>query len=498
MDINRHNNWKRHLKSLRSGSVTPLPNDTHCSLRRWVLKQNFEEKYQQLNQYRLIREIGQGSYGIVKLAYNEEDKNLYALKVLDKMKLLKNFACFRRPPNRIRSRSSIPPDPMQAVQREIAILKKLNHPNIVKLVEVLNDPNNKYYCMVFELLENGPVLEIPTENPLDERVAWSYFRDTVKGLEYRKNFSFFSFQILSNFTIISILVHYQKIIHRDIKPSNLLLSETGHVKIADFGISYEFQGIDAFLSGTAGTPAFMAPEALTGLSIFGNVEFPNPFIGCMYCYRQNEISDDSSCFYSGRAQDIWSLGITLYAFVFGAVPFWDSYVIALHKKIKNDAIIFPNKPVISKPLELLILSLLKKDPSLRLMMNEIKEHQWTTQNGLYPMPSEAENCELITVTNEEIRNCVRNIPHLDTLILVKFMVHRRRFCNPFKVTEKNTSSLRKVASEGGSFLINRLNEKMISSIDLLNARTKNLLLDVGKTRNDNAGNIKDQSTGDWI
>ncbi|VDN45261.1 unnamed protein product [Gongylonema pulchrum] len=79
-------------------------------------------------------------------------------------------------------------DPMQIVQREIAILKKLNHPNIVKLVEVLDDPTDKYLYMVFELLESGPVLDIPTENPLDERIAWSYFRDTVKGLEYRKIF----------------------------------------------------------------------------------------------------------------------------------------------------------------------------------------------------------------------------------------------------------------------------------------------------------------------
>lgn len=61
-------------------------------------------------------------------------------------------------------------------------------------------------------------------------------------------------------------VHFQKIVHRDIKPSNLLLSETGQVKIADFGVSSEFEGLDAFLSGTAGTPAFMAPEALTGRS----------------------------------------------------------------------------------------------------------------------------------------------------------------------------------------------------------------------------------------
>lgn len=60
----------------------------------------------------------------------------------------------------------------------------------------------------------------------------------------------------------SITVHFQKIIHRDIKPSNLLLGDDGHVKIADFGVSNEFEGCDARLSSTAGTPAFMAPEML--------------------------------------------------------------------------------------------------------------------------------------------------------------------------------------------------------------------------------------------
>ena len=61
----------------------------------------------------------------------------------------------------------------------------------------------------------------------------------------------------------SLPVHYQKIIHRDIKPSNLLLGDNGHVKIADFGVSNQFEGSDALLSSSAGTPAFMAPEMMT-------------------------------------------------------------------------------------------------------------------------------------------------------------------------------------------------------------------------------------------
>lgn len=65
------------------------------------------------------------------------------------------------------------------------------------------------------------------------------------------------------FIYLFILVHYQKIIHRDIKPSNLLLGDDGHIKIADFGVSNQFEGNDALLSSTAGTPAFMAPETLS-------------------------------------------------------------------------------------------------------------------------------------------------------------------------------------------------------------------------------------------
>ncbi|KAI6214931.1 Protein kinase domain-containing protein [Aphelenchoides besseyi] len=371
-----------------------------------MVDQETNESYIQLNQYRLMEEIGQGSYGIVKLAYNEEDRNLYcqlkAMKVLDKLKLVKNFACFRPPPTR-RNRPipSTYRNPLQLVQREIAILKKLRHPNIVTLIEVLDDPNDNYLYMVFEYVERRSLLELPTENPLDEETAWKYFRDTLKGLEY---------------------LHFQKIVHRDIKPSNLLLSETDCVKIADFGVSCEFEGIDAFLTGTAGAPAFMAPEALTG----------------MFAVHKTPKLE----FYSGRAQDIWSLGITLYALVYGKVPFWDTYVIALHRKIKNDPVHFPEIPQISQPLVELILGMLKKDPGHRLMLQEIKQDCWITRNGSNAMPSEEENCHLVTVTDEEVQNSVKIIPRLDTLILIKSMGHRKSFGNPFRTNSASTTSLR--------------------------------------------------------
>ncbi|CAG2066963.1 unnamed protein product, partial [Timema podura] len=105
-----------------------------------------------------------------------------------------------------------------------------------------------FVCPVFELLERGEVLEVPTDTPLSESKAWTYFRDVIQGIEY---------------------LHYQRIIHRDIKPSNLLLGEDGCVQIGDFGVCNEFHGSDASLSNTAGTPAFMAPEALNNSTFSG-------------------------------------------------------------------------------------------------------------------------------------------------------------------------------------------------------------------------------------
>ncbi|XP_052855278.1 calcium/calmodulin-dependent protein kinase kinase 2 isoform X1 [Drosophila gunungcola] len=333
--------------------------------------------FHQLNQYKLMEQIGQGSYGLVKLAYSEEDSTHYAMKILSKKRLLRQAGLMRRGPRKATS-------PLDRVYREIAVLKKLDHPHVVKLVEVLDDPLEDSLYMVFELVKQGEVLRIPTDKPLSEKRAWCIFRESLLGLEY---------------------LHHQKIIHADIKPGNLLLTECGHVKIADLGVCNEFLGEDAKISNgsTAGTPAFRAPETL----ILG----------------QNE--------YCGKAADVWALGATLYSLIFGNVPFLADSVPLLYEKIKHDCVTFPKNHLVTENLRNCLVQMLEKDVKLRITVPQLKVNNWVTSDGDFPLPTEEENCCLVQVDDEDINSVIRSIPKLDTLILIKTMLKKHSFGNPF-------------------------------------------------------------------
>lgn len=126
--------------------------------------------------------LAQGSFGVVKKVFNEEDGTYYAMKIVSKRKLMKKTGIFGRiPPRRAGA------DPLAKVYREIAILKKLDHPNVVKLVEVLDHPDKDNLYLVFELVHRGEILLIPTDKPLNEATARRYFRDVVLGVEYCKS-----------------------------------------------------------------------------------------------------------------------------------------------------------------------------------------------------------------------------------------------------------------------------------------------------------------------
>ncbi|XP_061763931.1 calcium/calmodulin-dependent protein kinase kinase 2 isoform X1 [Nerophis ophidion] len=350
----------------------------------------------QLNQYKLKDEIGKGSYGVVKLAYNEDDNMYYAMKVLSKKRLMRQAGFPRRPPPRgakaVPEGPPQPKGPLERVYQEIAILKKLDHPNVVKLVEVLDDPSEDHLYMVFELVKQGAVMEVPTDKAFSEDQARFYFQDLLRGMEY---------------------LHYQRIIHRDVKPSNLLVAEDGHIKIADFGVSNQFQGTDALLTSTVGTPAFLAPETLSDT-------------------RKN---------FSGKALDVWAMGVTLYCFVFGVCPFMDERILSLHHKIRTLPVELPERAEVSEDLKDLLLKMLDKNPESRISIPQMKVHPWVTRHGAEPLPPEDDNCcSLIEVTEEEVENSVKHIPSLPTVILVRTMLRKRSFGNPFDWARKEGSS----------------------------------------------------------
>uniref|UniRef100_A0A0D9S4N6 calcium/calmodulin-dependent protein kinase n=1 Tax=Chlorocebus sabaeus TaxID=60711 RepID=A0A0D9S4N6_CHLSB len=378
----------------------------------------------QLNQYTLKDEIGKGSYGVVKLAYNENDNTYYAMKVLSKKKLIRQAGFPREfggplflgtgAESDIGIKSK---DPIE--ENTLAIPQKVKHPVPCVCAKVLDDPNEDHLYMVFELVNQGPVMEVPTLKPLSEDQARFYFQDLIKGIEY---------------------LHYQKIIHRDIKPSNLLVGEDGHIKIADFGVSNEFKGSDALLSNTVGTPAFMAPESLS----------------------------ETRKIFSGKALDVWAMGVTLYCFVFGQCPFMDERIMCLHSKIKSQALEFPDQPDIAEDLKDLITRMLDKNPESRIVVPEIKLHPWVTRHGAEPLPSEDENCTLVEVTEEEVENSVKHIPSLATVILVKTMIRKRSFGNPFEGSRREERSL----SAPGNLLTKKPTRECESLSELKEARQR--------------------------
>lgn len=138
-------------------------------------------------------------------------------------------------------------------------------------------------------------------------------------------------------------MHAQGVVHRDIKPDNLLLTEDDCLKIVDFGVSEMFEKQSEMLTAkSAGSPAFLPPE--------------------LCVIKHGDVS--------GRAADVWSMGISLYCLRYGKIPFERSGVLELYEAIKND------QPSLSDDHEPefceLMRRLLEKDPKKRITMDEIR------------------------------------------------------------------------------------------------------------------------------
>ncbi|KAK9058588.1 hypothetical protein SSX86_023430 [Deinandra increscens subsp. villosa] len=213
-----------------------------------VVRSEDGEGKKMVNEYVREGKLGSGSYGKVVLYRSQVDGKHYAIKAFHKSHLLK----LRVAPSETA---------MTDVLREVLIMKMLNHPNIVNLVEVINDPNTDHFYMVLEYVEGKWVFEgAGPPGGLGEDVARRYLRDIVSGLIY---------------------LHAHHIVHGDIKPDNLLITANGTVKIADFSVSQVFEDENDMLRRSPGTPVFTAPECCLGKIVHNVVFLPedmNPLL----------------------------------------------------------------------------------------------------------------------------------------------------------------------------------------------------------------------------
>lgn len=295
-----------------------------------------------INEYILLGGIGKGSFGKVKLALSTLDKRFYAVKIISNMKKTGLASSMGN-------------------REEQAVLRKLDHPNIVQHRDILFDPENDGYVIVVEYMARGVVIDsskLEGVKPLSEDGVRDIMRDVVAGLEY---------------------LHHQRIAHRDIKPDNLLRSGDGTVKVSDFGEArmYDVSAEDPRSKTNApGTPAFIAPEL------------------CM-SDRSPKAPPES------YAADVWSLGASLFYMVYGRAPFLAKSVFEIYECICTQRLRFPEHPKVSRKLKDLIKKMLVKEPKHRATLQDVARHPWFTERV-----EQKENLKKIRITPDDVASAI--------------------------------------------------------------------------------------------
>ncbi|KAJ8980375.1 hypothetical protein NQ317_009369 [Molorchus minor] len=259
------------------------------------------EKLVRVGYYELEKTIGKGNFAVVKLATHIVTRTKVAIKIIDK--------------------TVLDEENLTKIFRETAILKKLRHPHITRLYQLME--TNQTIYMVTEYASKGEIFDhLVARGRMSEPEAKRIFSQIVSAVSY---------------------CHSQGVVHRDLKAENLLLDNNMNIKLADFGFSNQFtEGCK--LSTFCGSPPYAAPELFQGLN------------------------------YDGPKADIWSLGVVLYVLVCGSLPFDGQTLQALRNVVVEGKFRIPY--FMSQDCEHLIRHMLVVDADKRLAMGQIVKHRW--------------------------------------------------------------------------------------------------------------------------
>ncbi|KAF2610178.1 hypothetical protein F2Q70_00009504 [Brassica cretica] len=265
-----------------------------------------------LQNYKLGRVLGIGSFGKVKIAEHTLTGHNVAIKIISRRRI-KNME--------MEEKVLVPVFSLMPVRREIKIMSLFMHPHIIRLYEVIETTTDIY--LVMEYVNSGELFDyIAEKGRLQEDEARKFFQQIISGVEY---------------------CHRNMVVHRDLKPENLLLESKCNVKIADFGLSNVMRD-GHFLKTSCGSPNYAAPEVISGK------------------------------LYAGPEVDVWSCGVILYALLCGTLPFDDENLSNLYKKIKGGIYTLPSH--LSAGARDLIPKMLVVDPLKRVTIPEIRQHHW--------------------------------------------------------------------------------------------------------------------------
>lgn len=253
--------------------------------------------------YTLDEELGEGSFAVVWKGIHKITNKTVAIKIFEQVNLESEEQKVR-------------------FWKEVNLLKKIEHPFIVKLFDIIETSEKIYYIMEYcgdttltDVLEN--------HRKLAEPIALRYFVQLISVLDYLHN--------------------VKHICHRDLNTDNIMIDSNNNIKVIDLGLSNCFSDTNPFLKTACGSPAFAAPEMINGQKYT-------------------------------KSADLWSAGVLLYTMTLGMLPFRGNNIGEVVRKIVMTKPRYPSCAE-SQAIDL-IQRLLIKDPKSRADETSIKQHPW--------------------------------------------------------------------------------------------------------------------------